>query len=329
MFWYSFDVWLLIIAAAIVIDWIIGDPKYPTHPVIWMGRWIKWLQNKLYRSEVAYSERSLLWRGLVLLVSTLALVAVIMFTITEITYMIHPWLSYMVSAWLLSTTIAVKGLKDAALLVYQPLANGDLPNAQKYVGYIVSRDSEVMKEADITRATVETVSENIVDAFVSPIFWALIGGAPLAMVYRACNTLDSMVGYRNERYEWFGKCSARLDDILNFIPARITGFCIVLVSWFLPFCNARQAARSILTFAKKHPSPNSGIPEAGVAGALHIELGGLNSYFGVWQERARLGWPNQQTVARHIMQAISIMHGVRLVILIGVIVLWLVMNVSK
>ncbi|MCR8656375.1 adenosylcobinamide-phosphate synthase CbiB [Paenibacillus endoradicis] len=329
MMWYSLQEWLLIIIAAILIDWVIGDPKWPTHPVIWMGRWIKWLQGKLYHSERNYSTRSLLYRGLILTVSTVVLVGIIMVSIHLLTYAIHPWLSYIVSAWLLSTTIAVKGLKDAGNLVHDPLISGDMDSARRYVGYIVSRDSEVMDESDMTRATVETIAENIVDAFVSPIFWALIGGAPLAMVYRACNTLDSMVGYRNEKFEYFGKCSARLDDILNYIPARLTGLIIVTIAWLHPKLDGRKCYQSIITFAKKHPSPNSGIPESAVAGALHIELGGRNRYFGQWHERARLGWPSQPLQAIHIKMSINVLYGVRIWILIGVIAVWLMMSVNK
>jgi len=327
--WYSLQEWLLIIIAAILIDWVIGDPKWPTHPVIWMGRWIKWLQGKLYRAERNYSDRSLLYRGLILTVSTVVLVAIIMVSIHLLTYAIHPWLSYTVSAWLLSTTIAVKGLRDAGNLVYEPLISGDMDSARKYVGYIVSRDSEVMDEGDMTRATVETIAENIVDAFVSPIFWSLIGGAPLAMVYRACNTLDSMVGYRNDKYEYFGKCSARLDDILNYIPARLTGLIIVTIAWLHPKLDGRKSYQAIVTFAQKHPSPNSGIPESAVAGALHIELGGRNRYFGQWHERARLGWPYRSLEANHIKMSINVLYGVRIWILIGVIAVWLMMSVNK
>lgn len=327
--WYSLQQWLIIIVVAILIDWVVGDPKWPTHPVIWIGRWTKWLQGKLYHSKRSYSHRALLYRGLLLTASTVILVGGIMVTIHMLSYAIHPWLSYMISAWLLSTTIAVKGLKDAGNLVYEPLVIGDMDNARRYVGYIVSRDSEVMDEADMTRATVETIAENIVDAFVSPIFWALIGGAPLAMIYRACNTLDSMVGYRNEEFEYFGKCSARLDDILNYIPARLTGLIIVTIAWLHPKLDGRKSYQAIKVFSKKHPSPNSGIPESAVAGALHIELGGRNRYFGQWHERARLGWPSQPLLAIHIKMSINILFGVRIWILVGVIATWLMMSVNK
>src|SRR5690606_11356227 len=126
---------------------------------------------------------------------------------------VHPWLGYAAHTWLIATTIAVKGLKDAAMLVYKPLAEGDLSDARKYVGYIVGRDTDELSEAEVSRAAVETVAENTVDAFVSPIVFALLGGAPLAMLYRATNTLDSMVGYKNEKYLYFGWASARLDDV--------------------------------------------------------------------------------------------------------------------
>lgn len=329
MILYSLQEICLMIAAAIVIDWIIGDPKYPTHPVIYIGRLTKALEARLYNKSRTYSERSLLARGALLTAAVLLLSGALMLAIVCFSDWLHPWLGYAVSTWFISTTIAVKGLKDAAMLVYYPLSVGDLAQARTYIGYIVSRDQEVMGEPEITRAAVETVSENIVDAFISPLFWALIGGAPMAMGYRAANTLDSMVGYRNERYEYFGKCSARLDDVLNYIPARVTGWLIVAVAFVLPFCSARQAAAAIARFASKHPSPNSGIPEAAVAGALGVQLGGRNRYFGKWEARAVMGWEREKLTAKHIKKSVIILYSVSILIWLGVMLAWLTSSVIK
>lgn len=329
MILYSMQELLLMIAAAIIIDWIIGDPKWPTHPVILIGRWIKWLEGRLRQRDDSLSDRSRLLRGCVLAISTLAVSTCVMLALVKISGWIHPWLGYAVNTWFISTTIAVKGLKDAAMLVYNPLVQGKLEKARTYIGYIVSRDKETMDEPEITRAAVETVSENIVDAFVSPIFWALLGAAPLAMCYRAANTLDSVVGYRNEKYEYFGKCSARIDDMMNFVPARITGICIVLVAWVTPGLHAKRAISSITHFASKHPSPNSGIPEAAVAGALGIQLGGRNRYFGVWHDRAIMGWEIEALKADHIKKSVRVLYGVSILIWIGVMLGWLLLNATK
>ncbi len=175
------------------------------------------------------------------------------------------------------------------MLVYVPLVEGRLDEARKYVGYIVGRDTAMLDEREASRAAVETVAENTVDALVSPLLFALIGGAPLAMLYRAANTLDSMVGYRNEKYIWFGWCSARTDDVLNYIPARLTGVMLTISALFFRHMKARQAVRAIFAFAHLHPSPNSGIPESAVAGALGIELGGTNVYFGVAERAGKNG----------------------------------------
>ena len=331
MIFYSIEEICLMIAAAIIIDWLVGDPKWFTHPVILIGRWIKRVERLLYKEEksVNQSNRTLIYRGSLLAASTLLVSTGLIMLLSFVSWWIHPWLGYAVNTWFISTTIAVKGLKDAAMLVYHPLVEGNLADARKYIGYIVSRDQEVMEEPEITRAAVETVSENIVDAFISPIFWALVGAAPLAMCYRAANTLDSMVGYRNEKYEYFGKCSAIIDDILNYVPARLTGICIAIVCCIIPGCNARGSVKSMITFARRHPSPNSGIPESAVAGALGIQLGGRNRYFGVWQERAIMGWGTEALRAAHIKKSVVILYSVSILVWAGVMIAWLIWNAIK
>lgn len=323
---YSFQELLLLVAAAIAIDWIVGDPKWPTHPVIWIGRWIARMERQLRRER--YQHRPIAGKllGSVLAISTLLMSWLTMWGVVHAADALHPWAGYAVSAWFISTTIAVKGLKQAAMLVYVPLVEGRLQEARKYVGYIVSRDTTALDEQEAVRATVETVSENTVDAFVAPIVFALLGGAPLAMLYRAANTLDSMVGYRNERYVHFGWCSARIDDVLNLIPARLTGLMLTLIAWMTPGLRAGDCMRAIMAFARKHPSPNSGFPESAVAGALGIELGGRNVYFGVVSERARMGWSTRPLEAEDIRRAVSMLYGVSILSMAGVIVAWLCLS---
>ncbi|MGG1514357.1 adenosylcobinamide-phosphate synthase CbiB [Paenibacillus oryzisoli] len=322
MWMYSWQELFCMTGAAIFIDWLVGDPKWPTHPVILIGRWIRWVEGKLYNklgsaAITAYSDKQLRARGIVLMLSTTLLIFLVMAALVWTADAIHPWLGYAVSTWFISTTVAIKGLKDAAYLVAVPLQAGNLADARKYTGYIVGRDTAALDEPELTRAVVETVAENIVDAVVAPLCYALLGGAPLAMLYRASNTLDSMVGYRNDRYGHFGWASARWDDVMNWIPARLTGMLLVLVALAKPGLSARRAAAAVRRFAHLHPSPNSGIPESAVAGALGIELGGLNVYGGVASERARLGWPLRPRTQRDIRYAVGMLYGVSYVMMGG------------
>ncbi|WP_446686395.1 adenosylcobinamide-phosphate synthase CbiB [Paenibacillus planticolens] len=310
-------------AAAIVLDWIIGDPKWPTHPVILIGRWIRWMEGVL-RKDGDSPERQKI-KGVLLTTTTVMVSFCCVLAIILVARAVNEWLGYAVTTWLISTTIAIKGLKDAAYLVYNPLRKGELADARKYTGYIVGRDTDALGEEELTRAVVETVAENIVDAVISPLFYALIGGAPLAMLYRASNTLDSMVGYRNDRYRHFGWASARWDDAMNWIPARLTGLLLILVALLQRGLSAKRAVAAIRRFAHLHPSPNSGIPESAVAGALGIELGGLNVYGGVASERARLGWPLRPRTQRDIVYAVRMLYGVSFVVMGGLLCLLLVL----
>ncbi|MFS1511614.1 adenosylcobinamide-phosphate synthase CbiB [Chengkuizengella sp. SCS-71B] len=302
MLFYSIEEILWMLAAAMMVDWIIGDPKWLPHPVILIGQMIKTIENRWYGKSKSLG----IWLIVVVLLLTTISTSIITFGLQ----FIHPWLGYIANVWLIAATIAIKGLKEAALLVYTPLKHGDLSDAKKYVGYIVGRDTDHLSEEEITRATVETVSENIVDAVISPLFYALMGAAPLAMLYRATNTLDSMVGYKNDKYEHYGWASARFDDLLNWIPARFTGFLIVVVSLFNKNFNSLRAWKAIQQFAHQHPSPNSGIPESAVAGALGIQLGGRNMYEGIVSERARMGVALRDLNRNDILHSIHILNGV-------------------
>lgn len=317
MLFYTWQETAWLVLAAIILDWCFGDPKWLPHPVVGIGKLIKLLELRIYAQSRL--------RGGVLTVVTVSVSSVAAWSCVWAANAVHPWLGYAASSWLISTTMAVRGLKEAAMLVYEPLKAGNLPDARKYVGWIVGRDTEQLDEGEVTRATVETVAENIVDAFVSPLFFALLGAAPLAMAYRAANTLDSMVGYRNDRYRWFGWASARLDDALNYVPARITGGLLALAAAVTPGCSAGRSLRAVKAFARLHPSPNSGIPEAAVAGALGIELGGRNSYGGQPSERARLGWPLRPRGLEDIQATVRLMYAVSYFIAGGLLcsLLWL------
>ncbi|MRN51847.1 adenosylcobinamide-phosphate synthase CbiB [Paenibacillus monticola] len=278
----------LILLAAYVIDRIVGDPRRLPHPVIGMGKAIHAVEQLIRRFFTR--PQSLRVAGILLPLIVVGgawlLTAVLLWLLS----LVSPWLVWLAEAWLISTTIASKGLKDAGMAVYIELHKGDLPAARRALGMIVGRDTTTLSSPEIVRGTVETVAENIVDAIISPLFYALLGGAPLAMAYRAVNTLDSMVGYKNEKYRDLGWASARLDDVANLIPARIAALLLALCACLLQL-DWRRSLRTVRRDAHRHPSPNSGYPESAVAGALGIRLGGENVYHGVASFRAYMGEP--------------------------------------
>lgn len=296
-----------IILAAYIVDRIIGDPRWIPHPVIGMGRVISALE-KFIRSRVQ-SERGLKRAGLLLPLIVVGGTFVLTWLVLVLLTRIHPWLAAAAEILFIATTVASKGLKEAGMAVYRDLQAGDLPAARRSLGMIVGRDTQELDEPEIVRGTVETVAENIVDAIISPLFYVLIGGAPLALAYRAVNTLDSMVGYKNEKYLHLGWASARLDDLANYIPARLTACLLIVVAWVYRY-DARGSWRMVHRDARLHPSPNSGFPESAVAGALGIRLGGYNVYHGISSFRAYMGELMRPMESEDIRRTIRLMFAV-------------------
>ncbi len=276
----------LSITLAVILDRIIGDPPSWPHPVKWFGRMIAFLDKRLNNG----GARTRKWKGTGMLLIVILIVLLPTLFICMAAYSIHPLVGILVEGIIIAATIAQKSLKDAALEVYAPLQKKDLKEARLKLSYIVGRDTEHLPEPEIVRGTVETVAENTSDGVTAPMFWALLGGAPLALVYRAINTCDSIVGYKNENYQNFGWASARMDDVVNWVPSRLTGFMMLLAN--RPLQTDRKETWHILfRDAKKHPSPNSGWCEAAAAALLGVQLGGINTYKGIVSNRARMGDP--------------------------------------
>lgn len=311
---------LFILCAAYILDLIIGDPRWLPHPVIGMGKLINLVEKKIRRQVV--KPEQLKKAGILLPVVVVGSALLITWALLKGLAMIHPWLALGAEIVLIATTIATKGLKDAGMEVYNHLKHGDLLAARQALGMIVGRDTAHLDEPEVVRGTVETVAENIVDAIVSPLFYALIGGAPLAMAYRAVNTLDSMVGYKNEKYINLGWASARLDDLANYIPARITALLLVISSWILRM-DYKKSVQTIRHDARLHPSPNSGYPESAVAGALGIRLGGENVYHGVVSFRAYMGEHTRPMNKEDIRLTIKLMLSASLLfLLLSALIIW-------
>jgi adenosylcobinamide-phosphate synthase len=207
------------------------------------------------------------------------------------------------------TLIAIRDLDVEAARVLRRLEAGDLPGARAMLARIVGRDTARLEEPEILRAVLETLAENLSDAVVAPLFYLALGGPVGMAAYKAVNTLDSMVGYRNERYRLFGWASARADDAANYIPARLTAVLVWAAAWLLR-CDARRSLRVTLRDARLQPSPNAGYPEAAVAGALGVRLGGANYYGGVASPKAHLGDAVQSIDRRHFSQARRILYAV-------------------
>jgi adenosylcobinamide-phosphate synthase len=296
-------VWLLI--AAFMIDCIVGDPRSKFHPVVMIGNLIAFWDRKLRNAQHSPLRQRLAGALLVLLVLgiTYSVASLLLTCLASF----GSWAEFVGGAVLLSFTISPRSLAAAGSDIQRHLLAGELGQARTKVGWIVGRDTDRLDVAEVTRATVETVAENIVDGIISPLFYAAIGGVELACLYRAVNTLDSMVGYKNDKYRYFGMVAARTDDIFNFIPARLTAV-LLLISASLLRYDAAKAAKLAWRDAPRHPSPNSGWAEATVAGALGIRLGGLNYYGGVPSQRAFMGDNIVQLQPEHIRCTARLMY---------------------
>ncbi|AFM41393.1 adenosylcobinamide-phosphate synthase [Desulfosporosinus acidiphilus SJ4] len=274
----------LVVLLGFILDQMIGDPPNWPHPVVMIGKTIALLEGLLNHGP----GRSRRIKGVLL---TFLIVGGTYFLTWAIIYgvkTIHPILGFIISAYFVFTTLAGKSLLDAGQSVLKPLERGDLEEARVKLSWFVSRDTSNLSEKDIVRGTLETLAENFVDGILSPLFYAALGGAPLAMAFKAISTLDSMVGYRNEQYEDFGWFSARTDDWANYIPARLSVFFLLMAGW-LQRLPVRRAYKIWQRDASGHPSPNGGNPESVVAGLLGVQLGGINIYHGRSHHRAEMG----------------------------------------
>ena len=284
---------------AYVLDLIFGDPQNVVHPVQVIGKIISAGEKVLLRKKYKFLA------GAVLNIFTVSITYTLMYLISKsvkisVFFMI-------IEIYLMYTIFSINSLAREGNRVYRILKEGDIERARKDLSYLVSRDTEMMDEKMIIRSTMETISENTVDGIVAPMFYMFLGGMPLAMAYKAINTLDSMVGYKNEKYMDFGKFSAKVDDAVNFIPARITGILIVLASMILGY-DYKNSLKIFIRDRKNHSSPNSAHSEASVAGALGVQFGGKVSYFGKETDKPTIGDKTKEFELEDIRKNIRIMY---------------------
>jgi len=292
----------VVVLLGFLLDQLFGDPRCWPHPVVGIGKVISFLEHQFNRGVPEARRRN----GVLLTFLVVGGTYLLTWFVVLGANAIHPLLGIGVSVYFVFASLAGKSLLDAGQSVLVPLRHGDLSEARLRLSWLVSRDTDNLTEVEIVRGTIETLAENFVDGIFSPLFYAALGGAPLAMAFKAISTLDSMVGYRNDQYEEFGWFSARTDDWANYVPARLSVLLLLLTGW-LRRMPVRQAYKIWRRDASGHPSPNGGNPESIVAGLLGIQLGGINSYHGKPHHRAEMG------DVLHPMNASDIVHCRQLV----------------
>ena len=270
-----------------VLDAVFGDPAWLPHPVVYMGKAISALEKGL-RARLPKTPEGELWGGRILAfclpVGTFALASLVCMGAAAL----HPLLGLAVQMFWCGQALAAKGLVQESTNVYRELTKPDLPAARIAVSRIVGRDTQALTAEGVTKAAVETVAENASDGVIAPLLYMLLGGAPLALTYKAINTMDSMVGYKNERYLRFGRAAAKLDDIANYLPSRIAALLWVAAA-ALTGNDARNAWRIWRRDRRNHASPNSAQTESACAGALNVQLAGPAYYFGEYYPKPTIG----------------------------------------
>lgn len=291
----------------IILDFLFGDPRWLYHPVIVIGKLISLLEKGIRKifPKSPVGER-MAGRLEVLLVCLLTFG--VPFTALFLLYINIPVLGCVLETFWCYQMIATKSLKKESMKVYYALKNGTIEEARYAVSMIVGRDTQELDEIGVTKAAVETVAENTSDGIIAPLFYMAIGGVPLMFLYKGINTMDSMLGYKNDRYIHFGRCAALLDDVVNYIPARLSGWLMILASYMMNF-DSKNARKIFLRDRRNHSSPNSAQTESVMAGALNIQLAGNAYYFGKLYEKPTIGDANRSVEIEDIPRSNKILYG--------------------
>lgn len=295
---------LCAVAIGFALDLIIGDPKPLPHPVRLIGFFIstgeKWLR------KLCKTQRAELFGGVVLTLCVVSLSTALPLAVLWAASLVNAYVETGIHAIFCWQIMATKSLKVESMLVHERLAANDIEGARKYLSWIVGRDTERLTESQIAKATVETVAENASDGVVAPLLFMAVGGAPLGFLYKAVNTLDSMIGYKNDKYLYFGRFAAKLDDVVNFIPAIISAWFMIAASFVLRL-DVKNAIRIFRRDRYNHASPNSAKTESVCAGALGVRLGGDSTYFGKVVHKATIGDDGRPIAAADIPLACRLM----------------------
>lgn len=290
-----------------VIDLVLGDPRWMYHPVRIIGLEISFLEKKLRRvfPKTPKGERQ---AGMIMVILLCILGFFIPAGILFAAYKIHTFLGILIESFMCYQMLAARSLKEESMKVYRELKKGDLDGSRYAVSMIVGRDTENLTFEGVTKAAVETVAENTSDGEIAPLFYMAVGGPPLLYLYKTVNTMDSMVGYKNDRYLNFGRYGAKLDDIVNYIPARISAFLMIGAAWITGM-DGKSAWKIFKRDRYNHASPNSAQTESAMAGALNVQLAGNAYYFGKLYEKPTLGDPKRPVEFEDIPRANRLLYG--------------------
>ncbi|HAP32814.1 MAG TPA: cobalamin biosynthesis protein CobD [Firmicutes bacterium] len=315
---------VMLIVLAFALDALLGDPRFLPHPVVLMGRIINMLERAL--RGIARGAGQELLAGAILVLIIVAIVYLSARLLLFFVYNQAVLPGHAVALYLLYTTFSLRSLQQHVLDVEQPLLRGDLAAARRALSLLVGRDTEGLSAPEISRGALESLSENSGDGVVAPLFYAFIGGAPLALAYKAVSTMDSMLGYRNQSYLYFGRVAARLDDVANYLPSRLAALFLMaaaLLAGKLPLSRLRQCGQMIWREAKNHPSPNSGYPEAAAAVLLGVRLGGGSAYGGILSPKPLINEKGKDPAPVHLRELRRLVRlAALLALLAGVLLVW-------
>ncbi|MBE5958621.1 MAG: cobalamin biosynthesis protein CobD [Lachnospiraceae bacterium] len=305
---------IIAFVAGFILDLILGDPYNWPHPVKFIGNLISITEKKLY---IENGEKKNIGRGLLMVISVLSVTAITSMALLAICYHLHPIAGVVAESVMTYTIFATKCLKDESMKVYKKLKDGDIEGARRAVSMIVGRDTDVLDDIGIAKAAIETVAENTSDGVIAPMIYTAIGGPALGLLYKAVNTMDSMVGYKNDRYIYFGRCAAKLDDIVNYIPARISALIMIIACMFLgKDYSAHNAFYIFKRDRYKHASPNSAQTESACAGTLGIRLAGDAVYFGKLHKKPFIGDEIRKVEYYDIVRANRLMYGTSVICIV-------------
>ena len=308
------DIWMLnigrnaaVLCTGFALDALLGDPPDWPHPVRWIGKLIELEENVLREAfpKTPEGERA---AGTVMAIDVPWTSVAITWGVCKLAERIHPGLRFAVESFICYQMLAARSLRDESMKVHTALTEGTLEDARHAVSMIVGRDTECLDEAGVARAAVETVAENASDGVIAPLMYGGLAGAPGIVLYKAVNTMDSMVGYKNEQYRNFGTAAAKLDDALNYVPARLSGLIMSAAAELAGF-DGENALRIFKRDRKNHTSPNSAHTEAACAGALGVQLGGGNYYFGEYVDKPTIGDDTRPIEADDIPRANQLMYA--------------------
>lgn len=295
------------LAAGYLLDLLIGDPRWLYHPVCLIGNLIALLEKGI-RKILPKTEKGELSGGFLEVVLVCLISLGVPCAVLSVLYRYLPLAGLVLETFWCYQLLATKSLKDESMKVYDRLKNGTIEEARYAVSMIVGRDTAELTEEGVTKAAVETVAENGSDGVIAPMLYMAVGGAPLMFLYKGINTMDSMLGYKNDRYLYFGRCAAKLDDLANYIPARISGWLMVAAA-FLTGMDGKNAAKIYKRDRRNHASPNSAQTEAAVAGALRVQLAGNACYFGKLYEKPTIGDKLREVEPEDIRRANRLLYG--------------------